>query len=68
VATVTEHSVPVNRYVTGPWRYERVEAVDHWVPVHAPDASTGCCWSSSSPEVAAARACGRRVGTVGHAC
>jgi hypothetical protein len=32
VATVTEHSVPVNRYVTGPWRYERIEAVDHWVP------------------------------------
>jgi pimeloyl-ACP methyl ester carboxylesterase len=25
------------RYVTGPWRYERIEAVDHWVPVHAPD-------------------------------
>jgi pimeloyl-ACP methyl ester carboxylesterase len=25
------------RYVTGPWRYERIEAVDHWVPVHAPE-------------------------------
>ena len=24
-------------YVTGPWRYERLEGVDHWVPVHAPD-------------------------------
>ena len=24
-------------YVTGPWRYERLEAIDHWVPVHAPD-------------------------------
>ncbi len=23
--------------VAGPWRYERVEGVDHWVPVHAPD-------------------------------
>jgi pimeloyl-ACP methyl ester carboxylesterase len=25
------------RYVDGPWRYERIEGVDHWVPVHAPD-------------------------------
>jgi pimeloyl-ACP methyl ester carboxylesterase len=24
-------------FVTGPWRYERLEGVDHWVPVHAPD-------------------------------
>jgi pimeloyl-ACP methyl ester carboxylesterase len=24
-------------YVTGPWRYERLDDVDHWVPVHAPD-------------------------------
>jgi pimeloyl-ACP methyl ester carboxylesterase len=24
-------------YVTGPWRYERLDGVDHWVPVHAPD-------------------------------
>jgi hypothetical protein len=24
-------------YVTGPWRYERFDGVDHWVPVHAPD-------------------------------
>jgi pimeloyl-ACP methyl ester carboxylesterase len=23
------------RYVSGPWRYERLEGVDHWVPVHA---------------------------------
>lgn len=23
------------RYVSGPWRYERMEDVDHWVPVHA---------------------------------
>jgi pimeloyl-ACP methyl ester carboxylesterase len=26
-----------DRYVTGPWRYERLDGVDHWVPVHAPD-------------------------------
>ena len=25
------------RYVGGPWRYERIEGVDHWVPVRAPD-------------------------------
>lgn len=24
-------------FVDGPWRYERVEGVDHWVPVHAPE-------------------------------
>jgi pimeloyl-ACP methyl ester carboxylesterase len=24
-------------YVNGPWRYERIDNVDHWVPVHAPD-------------------------------
>jgi pimeloyl-ACP methyl ester carboxylesterase len=24
-------------YVTGPWRYERVEGVGHWIPVLAPD-------------------------------
>ena len=25
------------RYVTGPWRYERLDGTDHWVPVHAPE-------------------------------
>ena len=25
------------RYVSGPWRYERIEGVSHWVPVHAPE-------------------------------
>jgi pimeloyl-ACP methyl ester carboxylesterase len=24
-------------FVTGPWRYERIEGVSHWVPVHAPE-------------------------------
>jgi pimeloyl-ACP methyl ester carboxylesterase len=23
------------RFVSGPWRYERLDGVDHWVPVHA---------------------------------
>jgi pimeloyl-ACP methyl ester carboxylesterase len=25
------------RFVAGPWRYERLDGVDHWVPVHAPE-------------------------------
>jgi hypothetical protein len=25
------------RFVSGPWRYERLDGVDHWVPVHAPE-------------------------------
>ena len=25
------------KYVTGPWRYERIEDVGHWIPVQAPD-------------------------------
>ncbi len=24
-------------FVEAPWRYERIEGCDHWVPVHAPD-------------------------------
>jgi pimeloyl-ACP methyl ester carboxylesterase len=24
-------------YVTGPWRYQRIEAVGHWLPLEAPD-------------------------------
>jgi pimeloyl-ACP methyl ester carboxylesterase len=24
------------RFVSGPWRYQRLDGVDHWVPVHAP--------------------------------
>jgi pimeloyl-ACP methyl ester carboxylesterase len=26
-----------NRYVTGPWRYERIENAGHWIPLDAPD-------------------------------
>ena len=25
------------RFVTGPWRYQRLDGVDHWVPLHAPE-------------------------------
>jgi pimeloyl-ACP methyl ester carboxylesterase len=28
------------RYVDGPWRYEEIDGVDHWVPVHAPQRLT----------------------------
>ena len=27
-------------FVDGPWRYERIEGCDHWVPIHAPDQLT----------------------------
>ena len=27
--------VASQRFVAGPWRYERLDSVDHWVPVHA---------------------------------
>jgi pimeloyl-ACP methyl ester carboxylesterase len=26
------------RYVTGPWRYGRVEKASHWIPLDAPEA------------------------------
>jgi pimeloyl-ACP methyl ester carboxylesterase len=29
------------QFVTGPWRYERLDGVDHWVPVHAPERLNG---------------------------
>jgi pimeloyl-ACP methyl ester carboxylesterase len=29
------------RYVDGPWRFERIEGCDHWVPVHAPEQLNG---------------------------
>ncbi len=25
------------KYVTGPWRYERIEGASHWIPLDAPD-------------------------------
>jgi pimeloyl-ACP methyl ester carboxylesterase len=29
-----------SRYVTGPWRYERIDDVGHWIPLDAPDRLT----------------------------
>jgi len=25
------------KYLSGPWRYERIDAPSHWIPLHAPD-------------------------------
>jgi hypothetical protein len=35
MALTEEQMTGSERYVSGPWRYERIEDVDHWVPVHA---------------------------------
>lgn len=36
VALGEEQMTGSARYVAGPWRYERIEDVDHWVPVRTP--------------------------------
>jgi pimeloyl-ACP methyl ester carboxylesterase len=28
-------------FVTGPWHYERIPGVGHWIPAHAPERTTG---------------------------
>lgn len=33
--------VESQRYVSGRWRYERIENADHWIPLTAPDRLTG---------------------------
>jgi pimeloyl-ACP methyl ester carboxylesterase len=37
MALTEEQMIGSARFVTGPWRYERIDGVDHWVPVHAAD-------------------------------
>ena len=32
-------------FLDGPWRYERIEGVDHWVPVHAAERLTAALLS-----------------------
>jgi hypothetical protein len=49
------------RFVSGPWRYERLDGVDHWVPAHAPNASMSCssissAWLSARPGAVGAAA------------
>ncbi len=29
--------VSSQRYVNAPWRYERIEGANHWIPLTAPD-------------------------------
>ncbi|MFL5794468.1 MAG: alpha/beta fold hydrolase, partial [Actinomycetota bacterium] len=47
-------------YVNGPWRYERIDNVDHWVPVHAPDQLNRLLLEFLGPEELPRRGCGRR--------
>jgi pimeloyl-ACP methyl ester carboxylesterase len=35
-ALVERQMTGSRRFVSGPWRYEKVVGIDHWVPVHAP--------------------------------
>jgi pimeloyl-ACP methyl ester carboxylesterase len=37
MALTEEQMTGSERFVTGPWRYERLDGVGHWVPVGAPD-------------------------------
>ncbi|MBO3753215.1 alpha/beta hydrolase [Streptosporangiaceae bacterium NEAU-GS5] len=37
IALVEAGMVNSSRYVTGPWRYERLDDVGHWIPLEAPD-------------------------------
>jgi pimeloyl-ACP methyl ester carboxylesterase len=41
MALTEEQMTGSARFVTGPWRYERLDGVDHWVPVHAPERLNG---------------------------
>ncbi len=36
-ALTEEQMTGSERFVTGPWRYHRLDGVGHWVPVHAPE-------------------------------
>jgi pimeloyl-ACP methyl ester carboxylesterase len=37
IALVEEGMTGSVRYLAGPWRYERLEGVSHWIPLDAPD-------------------------------
>jgi pimeloyl-ACP methyl ester carboxylesterase len=37
VALLEDQMLGSEKFVQGPWRYERVEDVDHWLPTEAPD-------------------------------
>ncbi|MCJ7795791.1 MAG: alpha/beta hydrolase [Thermoleophilia bacterium] len=40
VALVESQMIDSHKYVTGPWRYERVEGGTHWVQLEAPEKTT----------------------------
>jgi pimeloyl-ACP methyl ester carboxylesterase len=40
VALVEAGMINSSRYVTGPWRYERIDDAGHWIPLDAPDRLT----------------------------
>jgi pimeloyl-ACP methyl ester carboxylesterase len=37
IALTERQMTDSQRYVSGPWRYERIPRVGHWIPAHAPD-------------------------------
>jgi pimeloyl-ACP methyl ester carboxylesterase len=40
LALIEAGMINSSRYVTGPWRYERIDDVGHWIPLDAPDRLT----------------------------
>ena len=40
VADFESQVVESEAYVTGRWRYERIDDADHWIPLTAPDRLT----------------------------
>ena len=53
------------RYVEGPWRYERLEGVSHWIPLAAPDALNALLLDFLAKVPPPARAPGSRPGAPG---
>ena len=37
LALTEKQMVDSERYLDGPWRYERIDAPSHWIPLHAPE-------------------------------
>ena len=37
LALTEQQMTESEKYVAGPWRYERIDAPSHWIPLHAPD-------------------------------
>ena len=41
IALTEEQMTGSERFVNGPWRYERIEGVSHWIPAHAAERLSG---------------------------